>query len=621
MPRNSSAHPLFTVVSTLNSHSHLTALSSPVAVMLSQPSVGSPVHVAPSNTPSQHRTALCIGNSAYPGFAYLRNPGNDATDFAAYLDRRLAFQVNIECDANKESMESAFERFIANIQPGTVVVLYFAGHACEVGGINYLLPIMDCGAMSDADIRYRGVSAQWMQEKVWERRPAFLLFILDCCRDSPYRGTRSIGGHRGLAHMEPLGSLLLYACAPGGTAQDSVDGSRTSPLITNLMQHLHVGEVHSAIRQVAGAVYASTKQRQRPWTHTDMLQDFYLTEPAPSAHPISTSPQPPSSSSAAAIAATPHVSHSTSDTVSTEPASSSAPPPVEVSVSRLLDQLAVHKQRREVSSIVALMEQYPSVTNLQYQACMVLGFLANDEASRQRIVSVGGIEAVVAAMRQHAMYNLQLCACMTLVCCACDEPGCQLILKAGGVECVVSAMKQNALGVRLQRFGSEALGKLARDESSFSHSVLVAAIERIVAAMRMYEELPAMQEYACFALARFTHHMSGLQYIASAGGVESIMTAIKRHTADSSVLQHACEVLVVVARDEANCQRIVSAGGIEAIVAAMKQQVVSVGRLRYWPSVMLTSLARDESTRYRIVTAGGLELLQQARHIFKDIGR
>jgi len=254
--------------------------------MSSDKPADSSVPVVLASTPPQHRIALCIGNAAYPQ-ARLANTVNDATDFAKYLRERLGFTVVVVCDGSKHAMEVAFERLLAAIQPGTVVVLFFAGHACEVDGVNYLLPIMDSLALSDADLRNQGVRAQWMQEKVWERKPAVVLFILDACRNNPFKGTRSLGG--ALASMEPLGSLLLFACAPGQLAQDGI-GSRNSPLTTHLMQHLHVGEVHAALRKVISAVYTSTNKQQKPWTHSDMMDEFYWHEAEASNTP---QPQPP----------------------------------------------------------------------------------------------------------------------------------------------------------------------------------------------------------------------------------------------------------------------------------------------------------------------------------------
>ena len=169
----------------------------------------------PYTSPSASRSAV-YGNSAYPR-ARLANPVHDATDFADYLRRQLRFTVYMARDANQYGMEAAFERLLSHIQPGSVVILSFHGHACEVDAVNYLMPILRGSSMSNADIKHRAVSAQWMLEKVWEKQPAFVLFILDACREDPYRGTRTAGG--GLAAMDPLGSLLLYACAPKCVAQ------------------------------------------------------------------------------------------------------------------------------------------------------------------------------------------------------------------------------------------------------------------------------------------------------------------------------------------------------------------------------------------------------------------
>jgi len=424
--------------------------------------------IKPASTPPQHRIALCVGNAAYSR-APLTNPVHDAAAFAAYLRRQLAFTVDLACNVDKYAMEVAVERLLSAIQPNSVVVLYFAGHGCEVDGVNYLLPILDCGAMSDADLRNRGVSAQWMQEKVWERKPAFLLFVLDCCRENPFRGTRNGGG--GLGVMKPLGSLLLYACAPGQLASDGV-GSQNSPLTTHLIQHLHVGEIHSAIRRVIKAVCTSTDEKQQPWTHSDMKDDFYWDKaeasaapqaspdvlPAnlsPSPHSISPSPQSPAMAPVAAIA-TPPSSQSDRPTVSAR--LPSAPPTAAADASAVteqLDQLDAYSEQVDVESIARLMKEHPAEVEVQLRACDSLTSLARngDQARRERIVSAGVIECIVAAMRQLAASDerVQPAACSALRWISVGSGAArQRLLFTGAFECVTTAMRQQQSNVQLQ---------------------------------------------------------------------------------------------------------------------------------------------------------------------------
>ena len=77
--------------------------------------------------------------------------------------------MEVACDVNQCTMDDAFERLLSCIEPGSVVVLFFSGHSCEVDGVNYIMPILKGGAMSNADIKHRAVSAQWVLKEVWER--------------------------------------------------------------------------------------------------------------------------------------------------------------------------------------------------------------------------------------------------------------------------------------------------------------------------------------------------------------------------------------------------------------------------------------------------------------------
>ena len=154
--------------------------------------------------------------------------------------------------------------------------------------------------------------------------------------------------------MDPLGSLLLYSCAPGRVVDAAIGGSsRNGPLATHLMQHLHLGEVQQAVQRVVQAVYKSTDGRQKPWRHSDMMDNFYLGER-------------------------------------------------EANVSVLIDELRICTEQRDVQSIVGVMKQHPSLALLQQKACETLGSLVASGSTGRMIVKVGGIESIVATMQQHS---------------------------------------------------------------------------------------------------------------------------------------------------------------------------------------------------------------------------
>src|SRR5262245_57978227 len=89
---------------------------------------------------AEKRVALVIGNSAYRNMAPLSNPANDATDVAAAL-KRLDFETIFETDLDKAGMDEAVIRFARAARDSDVALFYYAGHAMQFAGVNYLMPV------------------------------------------------------------------------------------------------------------------------------------------------------------------------------------------------------------------------------------------------------------------------------------------------------------------------------------------------------------------------------------------------------------------------------------------------------------------------------------------------
>ena len=86
-----------------------------------------------------NRVALVMGNSAYVHAPALVNPVNDATDIAEAL-RDIGFEVIERRNADQRAMIEAIREF-SHLLPGAEIALfYYAGHAFQVAGNNYLLP-------------------------------------------------------------------------------------------------------------------------------------------------------------------------------------------------------------------------------------------------------------------------------------------------------------------------------------------------------------------------------------------------------------------------------------------------------------------------------------------------
>ena len=103
------------------------------------------------------RHALIIGNSAY-AFAPLANPANDASDLARKF-RRMKYNVTVVQNQGADDLARTIEAFYKGVS-GTdpITVFYYAGHAVQVDGVNYLLPVEEDINTVEALVRSNGMS-------------------------------------------------------------------------------------------------------------------------------------------------------------------------------------------------------------------------------------------------------------------------------------------------------------------------------------------------------------------------------------------------------------------------------------------------------------------------------
>ena len=220
----------------------------------------------------QKRIALVIGNNDYKE-APLKNPAHDAEDIAEAL-RGLGFIVHSKLNANQREIEDAVKGFVGEIQNGDVGLFYFSGHGVQVHGENYLMPVGG-SIESETDVRYKAVNAGLILGKMEESRNRTNIFILDACRNNPFKGFRSLS--KGLTMMDaPVGTFIAYATAPGSVAADGTD--RNSPYAKHLMQALKMKGVpiEKVFKQVLREVRKETEGNQVPWIASSLQDDFYF---------------------------------------------------------------------------------------------------------------------------------------------------------------------------------------------------------------------------------------------------------------------------------------------------------------------------------------------------------
>ena len=83
-------------------------------------------------------------------------------------------------DIPQTELLDALEKFIATVQPGDFVMIYFSGFGYQIGKVNYLLPV-NFDPKSDSAPGERALSVRKLQE-LDDKNPATKLLIFDAER-------------------------------------------------------------------------------------------------------------------------------------------------------------------------------------------------------------------------------------------------------------------------------------------------------------------------------------------------------------------------------------------------------------------------------------------------------
>ena len=224
---------------------------------------------------AERRTALVIGNAAYEGMSRLRNPANDARDIGRKLSG-LGFKVTTLIDATQEKMDDAIHDFGTRLAEGGVGLFYYSGHGAQYQGENYLIPV-NATIRSAAQLRYKAVPAGIVLEYMDTAHNPLNMVILDACRDNPFAGAKSSSKGLTVVSNLPKGSIIVYATAPGETAEDGT--GRNSPFTEAFLNHIGTAglNVKDLFDRVGKEVSQSTRDRQRPWISHDFYGEFSFT--------------------------------------------------------------------------------------------------------------------------------------------------------------------------------------------------------------------------------------------------------------------------------------------------------------------------------------------------------
>jgi len=240
--------------------------------------------------------ALVIGEGRYENVPALANARNDGIAMASTL-RDLGFDVMSVVDASRDGVEKAVANFLGKLTAAEIVFVYYAGHAVQYRGANYLIPVE---AKIDPRVEFERefVSVAGLLGRLEKAVPltAAKIVVIDACRDNPWEaiaakqtGTAS-QGFAPIANVVPETALqanigagyfriVAFSTAPGEVAHDGA--ASHSPYTQSLLrflpqQGLEVGEI---FRQAAADVQRDTKGLQKPEYLVQTSRALFLRTP------------------------------------------------------------------------------------------------------------------------------------------------------------------------------------------------------------------------------------------------------------------------------------------------------------------------------------------------------
>lgn len=253
----------------------------------------------------QRRFAFVMGNGAYQNIAKLPNALNDANATRAML-QEAGFDVTAATDLSLAGLRSALDVFVEKVKQGaagSTALVYYAGHAVQLDGANYILPT-DVRPETSANIPNQSLSLTEILRKLDAAGARSKIAILDACRNNPFaarelsRGlalqmvdgaNEGIRSEAGLARIDSnSGTFVAFATSPGSTAADGTGPN--SPFTTAFLREAREPglPIEQVFRRIRLAVYDTTNGIQIPWDTSSLITDvsfFQRPAGAPQAQP------------------------------------------------------------------------------------------------------------------------------------------------------------------------------------------------------------------------------------------------------------------------------------------------------------------------------------------------
>ena len=220
------------------------------------------------------KNALLIANGDYArDMGSLKEPIPEARSLKSALES-IGFNVTLVQNADRDQMRRALKAFKDKTRSaGGIAFFHYGGHAVQVDGSNYLVPI-GTEIEDEDDVEYNCLNVEQLLESMTGEAN---IVILDSCRNNPFgQGkTRGSSGMRGLAattgSQNAKKYMIVYSAAAGQTAQDGV----FTPILTQKITEKNK-TISQILTEVRGEVYKATDGKQATFEYNGLIGNVYL---------------------------------------------------------------------------------------------------------------------------------------------------------------------------------------------------------------------------------------------------------------------------------------------------------------------------------------------------------
>lgn len=229
---------------------------------------------------AERRVALVLGNAAYHHAPRLLNPVRDAESIANKL-RELDFEVIVGLDLATSETEARIAQFAKQVRGADIALFYYAGHALQLSGENYLIPV-NAELKDDTALDFEAVQLDFILRQM-SRETGTRLVFLDASLANPLADRLSHAGGNaelGLAEVEApaggRGTLIASASGPNQVVEEIVgDHSPFSGALLAAIGSANVS-IADAVRKAAADVEAATGGKQKPLVVSSLDGDVVL---------------------------------------------------------------------------------------------------------------------------------------------------------------------------------------------------------------------------------------------------------------------------------------------------------------------------------------------------------